>query len=287
MTSATSYWNLRDSAFENVADTRFAYLADQHREGLARLVYIAEGHKLGGVLVGPFGVGKSMILELLGERVRKRGVARFLHLDASSAGTLALARVLLRRLGNSDSIYDITQALEVLAEVCGEESAASHLVVAVDEAHLLQDESSLEFLHLLTNLRVRRKDGSLGRSAVTLVLAGHPELLEKVAADGALRQRLQLVWSLQPLNEAQTVEYVHFRIRVAGGDIWTFEPDSLAELYRASGGIPRVVNNICDIALLLGSAANAAKVTVDVMRQAIEETSAPNLRDLTLKRETE
>ena len=89
------------------------------------------------------------------------------------------------------------------------------------------------------------------------------------------------------MNEAQTAEYVHFRIRVAGGDIWTFEPDSLAELYRASGGIPRVVNNICDIALLLGSAANAAKVTVDVMRQAIEETSAPNLRDLTLKRETE
>ena len=279
-----SYWNFRENPFQSVADTRFAYLSDQHREALARLLFLVEGRKLGGVLVGPFGVGKSMILELLADKVRQRGGIQFLHVDASSGSSLALAKIILRRLGCVEPVADVASAVEMLAQLCVEgRTTFSYLVLALDEAHLLQDAGAMEFLHLLTNVRTRRADGSLGGPAVTLLLSGHPELLEKTAADGALCQRLQLTWELKPFQEAQTAEYVHFRIRVAGGDIWAFEPDSLVELHQASGGLPRIINNICDIALVLGASVRAPRVSIKLMRQAALEARATSLRDMALQ----
>lgn len=94
-----------------------------------------------------------------------------------------------------------------------------------------------------------------------------------LSQDESICQRLQMVWHLDPLDSNQILEYVQHRIRVSGGDIWLFEKDAILELEKTQG-IPRVINNVCDVALMLGYAANARSVTATLMRQALREASS-------------
>ncbi len=267
-----TYWNLRESPFQNVADTRYAYLSNQHREGLARLLYLVDGRKLGGVLVGPYGVGKSMILELIAEKVQEQGTSRFVHIDATPAGTLGVAQQILNFLGKREAISDISNAMVALQTVLNaDEERDTHLVLAIDEAQFLREESAFEFFHLLTNLRHPRRREAANGAAITLILSGHSDLLARVRSEASFCQRMQLAWELEPLDANQTVEYIQHRMRAAGGDLWVFEEAALDEVYRMSGGVPRQVNNICDIALLLGYSSNAEKIGLELIKQASEE----------------
>jgi len=271
-----SYWNLRERPFQNVADSRFVYLSDQHQEGLARLLYVVGENKLGGVLVGPYGVGKSMILELLGENVRNKQEPRFMKIDAAPTGSLALAKQIVWELDGNMPISDLADALNAIKTWCRHEPGhVSRLVIAIDEAQMLKDEESYDFLRLLTNLRMQRDETASPETAVTIILSGHSDLMNTMRAHSALCQRMQLFWELRALSDSQTIEYVHHRMRAAGGDIWVFDEESLHELFHASQGIPRIINNICDVALLLGYSARAPKVGRDIMVQAINEAESP------------
>jgi len=270
------YWGLRERPFQNMADARFAYLSDQHREGLARLLYLVEEQKLGGTLVGPYGVGKSMIIELLAEKVRGRNGEHYLQFDAPLAGAFALAKQLVANLGHTQTIFDISSALEALQNHFSDvNSSAAHLVLVIDEAQMLRQAADYEFLHLLCNLRMRRRDGSLGNPAITLLLVGHQDLVQHLAAEQSLAQRLQLFWRLEPLNSQQSMEYVQHRVRAAGGDIWIFDEAALVEVHQAAQGVPRLINNICDTALLIGCAMRAPRITGAIMLQAIAEVQSP------------
>ncbi len=267
-----SYWNLRESPFQNVTDTRYAYLSDQHREGLARLLYLVEGRKLGGVLVGPYGVGKSMILEMIAEKVRERAAARYLRIDATPAGTLGVAQQILNFLGQRERVTDIANAMVALqTALMASEQRDTHLVLAIDEAQFLREPSAYEFLHLLTNLQHAGRHSASRGAAVTLILSGHLDLLHRIRGEASFCQRMQLAWALDPLDENQTVEYIQHRMRTAGGDLWVFEEEALSEVFQASGGVPRQVNNICDIALLLGCSEQATKIGPELIKQASAE----------------
>lgn len=265
----THYWHLQEAPFENLADPRFAYLSDQHREGLARLLYIARGQKQGGVLTGPYGVGKSMILEMVGNglNARESNASRFVHFDAPPGGTPAFVSRVMHAMDDESAVDDIAQALDRLNVTAG-----PHTVLAVDEAQLIEDPGIYRFLHLITNLR-RHSDRGM-KPAFTLLLAGHQDTLKGIAQEPALRQRLSLVWNLDPLNEQQTGEYVRRRLEVAGGKDVMFDDDAIREVYRASGGLPRMINNICDITLMIGCAANASRIDRQMVTQAIEDSIA-------------
>ena len=273
------YWNLRERPFQNVADPRFAYLSDQHKEGLARLLYLVEEQKLGGSLVGPYGVGKSMVIELLAEKVRGRSNTLYVQLDAPPAGALALAKQIVARLGHTAPVYDLAGALDVVQNYFTDgNTAPQHLVLTVDEAQMLRDAAAYEFLHLLSNLRIRRRDGGSGATAVTLLLVGHPDLIQHLAHEPSLAQRFQLFWRLEPLTEQQTIEYIQHRIRAAGGDLWMFDEGAIHTLYTASQGLPRLINNMCDTALLIGCASRADRINDAIMQQAIAEVQSPVLQ---------
>lgn len=267
-----SHWNLREEPFQNVADPRFAYLSDQHQEGLARLIYVVQGRKLGGVLAGPYGVGKSMVLELLARQVESVGSSRMVRMDVPPGGVDTLARQIGRALIPSASFADVASLLDALHElVASNRPPFVHTVLAIDEAQLLRDSASIDLLHLLTNIRIPATAGRPDSAAFTIILAGHEQLISSLAREPALRQRLAMIWHLAPLNERQVIEYVELRMRAAGGDMWVFEEDALREVAVVSGGIPRLINNICDIALMMGYVMKATKVTRQIMLQAITE----------------
>lgn len=279
-----AYWKLSENPFQNVADTRFAYLGNQYHEALARLLFLIEQRKTGGILTGPFGVGKSMVLEMIRDRLQETGNADFVHVDAAAGASVFIGRMLLRKLGYETAGLPLPQIIETLAEHFGRpQQQARHVVLAIDEAHLILTPESAEFLHLLANLTRRDVHGRTISSALTMILCGHPELLDKLAVDGALCQRLQVRWEIAPLTAEQAKEYVISRLRVAGGEAWTFADECFAPLYQAAGGLPRLINNICDIALLLGAATQARHITARIMQEAIHETDATSLRDLTIK----
>jgi general secretion pathway protein A len=276
-----TYWNLRERPFQNVADPRYAYLSAQHKEGLARMLYLVEEEKLGGTLVGPYGVGKSMVMELLADKIRNRPGTLYIQLDAPPVNTLAFARQFLARLGHRQHVEDLAAALDVIQAFFAEDNPAlRHLVLTIDEAQLLREAATYEFLHLLSNLRARRHDGAPRSIAITLLLCGHNDLLPHLAAEPSLAQRFQFHWRLEPLGAQQVVEYVQYRVRASGGDSWLFHEEALRDVHRASQGLPRLINNLCDTALLIGCAARAPRITSAIIQQAMAEVQSP-LADVT------
>ena len=272
----STYWKFREQPFQNVTDPRFAYLSDQHHEGLARLIYIVTGHKLGGVLTGPYGVGKSMVLELLSQTIRSDGLSRYLCVEFMPGESLGLARQLLSFIGQSQTVPDMTAVIESVRAICHDPKAAfQHTVLAIDEAHLIKDPIIYEFLHMLTNISVLGRDLTPQYSAFTLILSGHSGLAANLAPFESLCQRLQLIWNLEPLTESQTLEYIRHRMQKAGGDIQLFEEVALQAIYQASSGLPRLINNLCDVALMLGCAARASKIGKDLIQQAAHEGLSP------------
>jgi general secretion pathway protein A len=270
----TRYWSLPESPFQNVADTRYALLPDQHREGMARLLFLADGRKLGGLLVGDQGVGKTMILELIAEHVREQGTSDYLQVDATPTGAIGLARHILHGLGIRETITDLAMAMTLLQNtLTARDREHHHLVLAIDEVQLLREKIDLDFLHLLINLRGPATARPV-RNAMTLILSGHPAFLDALMPHRSLSQRLQLVWKLQPLNETQTIAYIQHRIKTAGGPDALFEKAAMTEVYRLSGGFPREINNLCDIALLIGCALEATRIGPEIIRQANDEAHA-------------
>lgn len=268
----TSYWHLKEYPFENLADTRFAYLSDQHREAVARMLYLVRGRKLGGVLTGPFGVGKSMILELIGQSQPAPGQEawRFVKFDAPPGGAPGFVRRLLVALGQQPC-SDPAEALQWMDAMAADDATNRHTVIAIDEAQLIREEAVFNLLHLLTNIRCPSRNGQPAQPMFTLLMAGHSRVLDALAEQPSLRQRLQLIWKLDPLNERQTAEYVQQRIVAAGGANVMFEDDAIGEIHRASGGLPRLINNVCDIALMMGCASAATRISRDIVLQAVQD----------------
>lgn len=268
-----TYWNLKEEPFQNVADTRFAYLSDQHREGLARLTYLALNRKLGGVLTGAYGVGKSMVLRLLATQVHNESKSRFVALDYVPGPVPLFAQQILRQIGCRRVPETPPDPLEAIRLLNEEMPTLGHVVLAVDESQMMTDPETYHFLHLLTNLTLTGRDGQPLSPAFTIILAGYVELDQLRKADESLLQRLQLTWCLQPLNEDQTIEYIQNRIRVAGGDLWIFDLDAMRTIFNATHGLPRVINNVADIALMLGSAARVRQITPDIVTQAVQDVA--------------
>lgn len=276
-----AHWNLREEPFQNVTDTRFAYYSDQHREGAARLLYLIRGRKLGGVLVGPYGVGKSMVLELVSQNLTTQPGARMVRFDVPPGGPINILKQIFWSLGEPRAFADMADALDALRSLfITPKTGHGHTVIAIDEAQMLRDDASFELLHLLTNVVIPPRDGQPEAPAFTLILSGHGHLLDALGRQPSLTQRLQLIWKLEPLNEAQTVEYVQSRMRAAGGDIWVFEEPAIHEIARASGGIPRIINNISDVALMMGCATGATRVTRDLVLQAIDDVQPQGLTSM-------
>jgi general secretion pathway protein A len=268
-----NYWNLREAPFQNVADPRFAYLSDQHHEGLARLVYLAQNRKLGGVLVGPYGVGKSMVLELLAQQVRRDKQSRYIGVDYLPGRPAGFARDLLMQLGFKDHVASLEDPNDALILLRDSADTLGHTVLTVDEAQTITSPEVYHFLQLMMNLSIRGRDAAPVHPAFTLILSGYTDMTDLLSQDESLCQRLQMVWKLEPLAPSQVTEYIQHRVRVAGGDIWIFEQEAIEEL-GVTRGIPRLINNVCDTALMLGYAANARSIGPGLMRQAIQEADA-------------
>jgi len=242
-----SYWGLTEKPFENTTDPKFLYYSKQHEEAFTRVTYAIEEQKGLAFLTGVFGCGKTVIAQavLLSLSKGKYETAFVINPQLSH---VELLREILYDLGVKDNLP--TQKTDILHSL-GELSHhnmdnGKQTIVIIDEAHLIEDKLIFEELRLLLNFQYKNK------FLLTLILLGQPELKEKINNIKQLAQRVAIKYHLGGLNELETVEYIHHRLKVAGSQKSIFDDEALKIIHEQSGGIPRRINQICDMALLTG-----------------------------------
>ena len=260
------YWGLTEKPFENTADPRFLYYTPQHEEAFTRLSYAVNEQKGASLLTGVFGCGKTVIAQALINSLNKSKyeIAFVVNPQLSS---VELLRDIVYDLGIKDNLPVLkTDIMHLLNERLHHNmDDGKNTVVIVDEAHLIEDELIFEELRLLLNLQYKNK------FLVTLILLGQPELKEKVNNIKQLQQRISIKYHLTGLSREETAKYTLQRLEVAGSTRKIFEDQALDSIYNGSGGIPRRINQICDMALLVAMSKGQKLIDEKIINEVIED----------------
>ncbi len=242
------YYQLEQEPFSNAPVSRFYYDSSQHSQALVRLMYALNAMKGLAVLVGDIGAGKTTLarrlLDALDEREYEAALLVIIHRDITSDWLL---RRIALQLGvdrpDQDKLLLLSQLYRRLVEIY---EAGKKAVVIIDEAQMLDTRALMEEFRGLLNLEVPE------RKLLSFVFFGLPEIETNLAKDPPLAQRVALRVRLDPFDRPSTDAYVRHRLRIAGGNRQLFAPEAVDELHRVTGGVPRVINTICDNALLEG-----------------------------------
>lgn len=260
-----SHWGLRDKPFRNTPDPRYFFCAPAHEEALARALYaVAEG--LGGfLLTGEVGCGKTLALRaLLSGLDPARFEAAFVGLpDLPPDGLL---RELLRGFGYRPEGWPADGLRRALGDFLAlSATRGMAVVVALDEAQSIRRPETWEEIRLLLNHQAEKRFG------LTLLLSGQPELRGLLEGQPPLAQRLAMQAHLGPLSTQDAWAYFRHRLDRAGGSADLFEEGAAQMLIKASGGVPRRLNHLADLALFAGYGQRAQRVTAAFAAQALAE----------------
>jgi len=259
----TAFYDLVDKPFELTPDPRYVFLSEHHKEALAHLKYGVEERKGFIQLTGEVGTGKTTMLDvLISELDASTAVAKLSHTTVSELDLLLLIARAFGIEAESDSKAVILDRLRERLSSWAKEGR--NAVVVVDEAQNLSL-PVLEEIRLLSNLQVN------GRLGLQIILAGQPELREKLERSELrqLRQRIGIRYHLTPLTRKETGDYVAHRMAVAGSAGQVFLSKALDVVFEYSQGVPRVINLVCDRALLSGYAENKRAINQELVRKAV------------------
>jgi len=266
------YYGLLRPPFEMTPDPSFLYLGEAHREGLATLVYGVNSGKGFVMLTGEVGTGKTTLLHALLGQLDAQTRSAFIF--NPRLNPLDFFRILFEELeieapGRTKAEYLLTLN-QFLIDRLGKNERT---LLIVDEAQNLSAEM-LEEIRLLSNLETPRS------KLIQIMLVGQPELKDMLRRPELrqLRQRIALAHHLRPFDEEETGDYVEERLRKAG---YTgrrlFKRSALKELYRITGGTPRLINNVCDGAMLLGFAKQKTVIDASMVREVATDLDLGDL----------
>ena len=262
------FFGLSEKPFAITPDPRYLFLGERHAEALAHLVYgITEA---GGFvqLTGEVGTGKTTIIRsLLARQPDNAEIALILNPGMNAPEFLLTICEELGIMVPNDAIGSVKDLVDILNHYLLKAHAqGKRVVLVVDEAQNLSPEL-LEQVRLLTNLETDTQ------KLLQIILIGQPELRDLLARND-LRQLAQRVtgrYHLDPLSRSEAAAYVKHRLRIAGATADIFTGSALAELYRCSGGVPRLLNIISDRALLGGYTEDRHEITATMVRRAASE----------------
>jgi len=264
----TSFFGLREKPFSITPDPRYLFLSERHGEALAHLVYgVTES---GGFiqLTGEVGTGKTTLVRtlLLNRMPNNANVAVVLNPQLSVVEFLATIceELHIEVKHNKGSVKALTDALN--RHLLEAHADGRRTILVVDEAQNLSP-GVLEQVRLLTNLETAKQ------KLLQIILIGQPELRELLGRNDLrqLAQRITARYHLEPLSREETAQYIEHRLKVAGALGEVFDSGARKEIFRLSQGVPRLVNVICDRALLGAYARESRQVNTGLVRQAAAE----------------
>lgn len=260
------HFKLSCRPFEETPDHRFLYLSPQHARALANIEYALTTQDSFVVISGEIGMGKTTLLNrVLADMKKDVSVARVAHTTLSPT---ELLQKLLGEFGIHTYEDNKVYLLERLGEYFSDQKAADRrIAIMVDEAQNLTI-GALEELRLLssTNLDLA--------GLISVVLVGQPELNTLLDSPRLeqLRQRVRLRQHLQPLSREETEAYIAKRLDVAGSSSAAlFTPEAVARVYEHTGGIPRLVNTLCEAALTSAWTEEAGSVDEARIEQVVDD----------------
>src|SRR5467141_3320051 len=242
-----AYWQLSEPPFDNSPNPKFFYLSPEHEEALVRLVYTVRHRKGCGMLTGEYGCGKTTLSRALIQRLEAERYEIGL-LTNPSWTAIDFLREMLYQLGVETEEKRKPELMHLLNDLFFRNfQAGRDTVVIVDEAQLIDDDAVFEELRLLLNFQTDE------RFLVTLLLIGSPELAVKVRRMKHLDHRITLDYT-------HTANYIAHRLTMAGQTKQLFTEGAIKLIFDFTRGTPREINNICDVALLVGFSKRATDI---------------------------
>jgi general secretion pathway protein A len=262
----TDYYGFTENPFNITPDPRFLYLTPRHREALAALVYAIKERKGFVALTGEVGTGKTTVLYRLIDNLNEKVHTAYIFHTCTTYRELL--KNILSELALPVTEGDTFLLINRLNDYLIERALAGEIVaLIIDEAQNLS-EQVLEELRLLSNLETR------SAKLLQIVLCGQPELEAKLNATGLrqLRQRIAIFRRIGPLTDAECRDYLEHRLKIVGSKAARlFTPAAMTLLFTHSRRIPRIINVMCDNALLIGFAASCKKIDETIMLEVIRD----------------
>jgi len=260
-----SYWELSEPPFDNSPNPKFFYMSPEHEEALVRLVYTVRHRKGCGMLTGEYGCGKTTLSRALIQRLEAERYEVGL-LTNPSWTPVDFLREVLYQLGVETQETRKPELLHLLNDLLFHNyQAGRDSVVIVDEAQLIEDDAVFEELRLLMNFQTD------DQFLLTLLLVGSPELGAKVRRLKHLDQRISLRSHLNTLDYTHTASYIGHRLKMAGQPNQLFTEEAVKLIFDFTRGTPREINNLCDVALLVGYSKRVKEIGEQIIAEVIKD----------------
>ncbi len=262
-----SYYSLREKPFTITSNPLFLFLSQRHKEALSCLLYGIK-ERMGFIAItGEVGTGKTTLCRALLNQLDEKTKTAFIF--NSNLTELQLMQTVIEDLGIETKKKDRASLFSDLNRFLIEQLAQNNnVVLIIDEAQNLTSKL-LEQVRMLSNLEADNE------KLLQIILVGQPELRDKLNTPELrqLRQRIAVKYHIQPLNPEEITEYIFHRLTIAGvnGLAPSFEPTAIEAIYRYSKGIPRLINIVCDKALLLGYVLEKREIDAGMIQQSITE----------------
>lgn len=264
-----AFYNLKIKPFQITTDPKFLWLGEKHKEALATLKYGILENKGFLLLTGDVGTGKTVLIH---------GLVKIIDISA------IVATIPDPGLNSMDFFNFLSEEFKMNRHFDTKGAFLIHLkhflykasasdkkvLLVIDEAQRLNHEL-LEQIRLLSNIEMDN------RKLINIFFVGQSEFNRMLNEESnkAVKQRITVSYHIDPLTEQETREYINHRLKVAGGDREIFKPDALHKIYAFSHGYPRLVNIICDHALLTGYSAGKKTIGADVIKECEKELRIP------------
>ncbi len=259
------FFGLKKKPFSKTPDPEFIYLSKKHKEALARMLYGAEEKEI-IIITGDIGCGKTTLSRKLLDSLDSNYVP---YVIINPRGTPSnFLRAVVKGFSKKEPKYYKKDLLEQIYEILYKFYEQGKIpILIIDEAQLINSKEVFEEIRLITNFQL--DDENL----ISIIFLGQPELMTKMKKGNweAFRQRVGFFYHIGPLTEQETKEYLVHRFKVAGGKYNPFKDGVANIIYRASKGIPRIINHIAQNALLIAFEKEKKYIDIEVAEEAVKE----------------
>ncbi len=262
-----SFFELREEPFSNAPVSHYYFGSQQHGRALVRLMHAIEGMKGLAVLIGDIGAGKTTTARRLLESLpEEQYEAALLVMVQAGVSPQWLLTKIAYQLGVAQPADDKTRLLgQLYRRLYAIHESGRKAVVLVDEAQMLNTRELMSEVRGLLNMEIP------DQKLLTILFFGLPELEDNLKLDPPLYQRIAIRCRLDPLSMEATESYIKHRLRLSGARRMLFTQEAVQAIHRASSGIPRLINTICDNALFDGFLTRTNPITARIVDRVINE----------------